>query len=350
MSNRENQEFREPILPRSISAEESPTPTQSYPQTNPTPASRARSRSVFWPMILISAGVLMLLSNLGIFPASGWAVLWRFWPLALIALGVDVLFGHRSIGGAVLGGLLILMLIGGMIGLAFFAEQIPMLVELTKPAELHFEHLEHPLDDFETAHVEIDLTSAPGYVGVLDDSNNLIEADIAYRGELIFQVDDEGERADIKLDSYLQGISYGDLNFDDNNAEWDVRLSPDVILDLYLDAHSGYNTFNLNDLQIKHLNLDAGSGGIALTLPENMSFDGKIDGGSGAINISLPEDSGMRVVLEEGSGQFRADERFVLVDGSWDDDGTWETENYDEAEYQIVLEVDQGSGGINIQE
>ena len=69
--------------------------------------------------MLIGFGVLLLLSNLGVFPESGWAVLWRFWPVALVALGLDVLIGRRSLGGVIASGVLILISVGMLIGLAF---------------------------------------------------------------------------------------------------------------------------------------------------------------------------------------------------------------------------------------
>ncbi len=126
-------------------------------------------------------------------------------------------------------------------------------------------------------------------------------------------------------------------------------LSPDVTLDLWLDAGSGSGYYDLRDLRVGYLELDSGSGNIELTLPEASSFDGKIDGGSGDVILTLPEAVGLRVDLSEGSGSFRYDERFVLVSGDYDDDGIWETKNYDAADYKIDLEFDQGSGNIRIQ-
>ncbi|MCX6282439.1 MAG: DUF5668 domain-containing protein [Bacteroidetes bacterium] len=47
-------------------------------------------RHVFWPVILISLGLLILLSNLG-FVNSGWRILWNLWPLILVFWGIAVL-------------------------------------------------------------------------------------------------------------------------------------------------------------------------------------------------------------------------------------------------------------------
>jgi hypothetical protein len=127
-----------------------------------------------------------------------------------------------------------------------------------------------------------------------------------------------------------------------------VRLSPNVPLDLTLDAGSGRCDFDLTSLQVSDLFLDSGSGPIDLALPSGSTFEARIDGGSGSLNITLPESTGAQVVLDSGSGSFHPDERFRLVKGERNRDGVWETDNYRTAEHAISIEIDQGSGSIHI--
>jgi len=294
---------------------------------------------------------MLLLSNLGYLPWQSWNVLWRLWPLLLIALGIDVLIGRRSIIGSIVSGLLILLLIGGAVALVLFAQNIPALTNLTQPAEWHIEHIEHPRADVERATVTIDWTSVPGTLGALSDSPNLIEGDVAYRGELIFDVDVRGDQADVELDSHFSSSSLWFGPYDLGGREegrWDVRLSPDVALDLTLDAGSGSCDFSLAGLQVSDLFLDVGSGSVDLALPSGSTFDARLDGGSGSLTILLPKSVGARVVLDSGSGSFRPGERFQLVGGERDDDGVWETDNFRTADHTIELRIDQGSGSVTI--
>jgi hypothetical protein len=310
---------------------------------------RRRPPSLFWPLVLVGAGVILLLSNLGYLPWQSWNLLWRLWPLLLVALGVDLLIGRRSMVGAIVSGLLILLLIGSVVAIVFFAQNIPALVEMTGPVEWRTEHVEYPLEGVERASVTIDWTSAPGYLSALRDSPNLIEGDIAYRGQLLFDVDVHGDRAIVNLDSHFSGPWFGPFDFGSWAEErWDVQLSPRVPLDLILDAGSGRCDFDLTDLQVTDLYLDVGSGSIDLILPADSTFDARIDGGSGSFDIILPESVGARVVLDSGSGSFHPDERFRLVEGKRHDDGVWETDNFRTAEHSILMEIDQGSGSIHI--
>ena len=323
------------------SATRPPGPRPSVP--------RRRAPSFFWPIALIGIGALLLLSNMRLIPATGWAVLWRLWPIALIALGLDVLIGRRSVAAAIAGGVVILVLIGVAIGLTLFAEQIPLLVDLAKAPVVQYEHVEHPLNGMESADIIIDYTSMPSYLYALDDSGNLIEADVAYRGDLIFTTHTSGDHMNVTLDSIQQGFTIGTVSSADARNRWDVGLSPNVALALDLDAGSGHCDFDLSELTVTELFIDAGSGGMALALPESSSFAGEIDGSSGATTIELPNNVGVRLTLEDGSGRFDPGDLLHFVSGDVDELSVWETEGYDNADYKIELFIDQSSGRVTIE-
>jgi hypothetical protein len=310
---------------------------------------RRRPPSIFWPLVLVGAGVILLLSNLGYLPWQTWNLLWRLWPLLLVALGIDLLIGRRSVVGAIVSAFIILLLIGGAAAVVFFARDIPVLVQVTGPIEMRTQHVEYPLTGVERASVTVDWTSMPGYLSALRDSPNLIQGDVAYRGQLNFDASVDRGQADVILDSHFTGFWLGPLDLHDQEKErWDVKLSPKVPLDLTFDAGSGPCDFDLTGLQIDSLFLDTGSGPIELILPSGNTFEAQIHGGSGPIAITLPESVGARVELDAGSGPFRPSERFRLVGGERDSDGVWETQDFRTAEHTVVLMVDQGSGPIHI--
>ena len=333
-----------PAAPPPIIPEEPPKP--SYETRRPR---RRRPPSVFWPIVLIGAGVVLILANLGYLPDLSWGVIWRLWPLLIIALGIDLLIGRRSVVGAIVSAVLLLVLIGGIVLVALFAQNIPIVSDWVQQPEFHTKHVEYSLTGVERATVYIDWTSVPGYLSALEDSPNLIEGDVDYLGELTFDVNVRGDQANVKLDSRSTGIWFWPFDLgDQTDKRWDVGLSPDVPLDLTLDAGSGPGDFDLAGLQVSRLVLDAGSGPVDLVLPSGSTFEAKIDGGSGPLTIALPRSVGARVELDSGSGPFRPDARFQLVQGKLHGDGTWETDNYRTAEHTITLEIDQGSGPITI--
>ncbi len=320
--------------------------TEDNISPQPTDKPRRKShRSFFWPIMLISLGVLLLLSNLGIVAWSTWNLLWRFWPLILVAVGIDVLFGQRSTLGAILSAFLVLALIGVVAGAIFFADMLPFLNNFSSKSSWQTSNVYHELEDYESANVYIDWTSPPGSLYALSDSTTLIEGDLTYLGELVFDVDSRGSVVDVNLDTRLIN-NWGTPFQGSSRAKWEIGLTPEIPLDLSLDSGSGSCDFDLSGLMIDDLYLDSGSGSIQIALPGRQTFHFELDSGSGSLQIDLPEDTGVRVDLDSGSGSFNPGNDFDLVSGERRGDGTWESDNYETANYTIDIDIDQGSGSI----
>ncbi len=313
------------------------------PRAGHRPPPAPQHRSLFWPILLIGAGILLLLSNLGMLPAPAWHRLWQLWPLALVALGVDVLFGQRSALGAFIGTVLILIIVGLVVLLVFFSQYAPEFLTLPTPT-IHSDFVTHSLRGVEEAEVTIDWTLFPGTLSALADSDNLIEADVDYLGELTFDARTEDGEAVVKLDTRSDNMNLTTWE----ERKWTVKLSPDVLLDLTLDASMAQYDFDLRDLQLSHLYLDASTGAIELWLPDSSDFTAKIEASTGKLTITVPKNVGARIELESSTGAFNPDNRFYLVEGNADGDSTWETEDYGDADYNIVLLIDQSTGVITV--
>ncbi|MFL7813202.1 MAG: DUF5668 domain-containing protein [Anaerolineales bacterium] len=314
------------------------------PETNS--ATRPHRRSFFWPIILIGLGALFLLNNLGIVSWNTWNMIWRFWPLILVAIGADLLIGHRSLLGSLLGALIALVLLVVIAAGVFFADQLPILARYATDGSWQTTQVEYALDpDFQSADVFIDWTSLPGHLYALEDDDYLIQGEVTYQGELEFNVDELDSMASIYLDSRWTGnwTSFSPSP----QSTWEIGLSPEIPLNITLDSGSGSCDFDLSDLFLTELYLDSGSGSVSLALPADQSFAFKLDSGSGSLRIDIPEDSGIRVRLDSGSGSFNPGSDFELVSGDRRGDGVWESTNYQKTDYRIEMEIDQGSGSIS---
>lgn len=67
-------------------------------------------RDLFWPVIMIGAGLVFFLYALGRLPIAQLTGLWTWWPLALIMIGLDWLIGRRwPVVGAALAILIVIV-------------------------------------------------------------------------------------------------------------------------------------------------------------------------------------------------------------------------------------------------
>ena len=347
-----------PVSPSPASRQQGPAPAAA-PRSSSAPraASRRapsrkkrkrRSFSVFWPVILIMGGVLLLLKNLGYLPDIDWGSLWRLWPLALIALGIDTLFSRRSTAGSIIGALLILGLLVGAFYVVSNASDLPWMSQWVQETSWQSKEISHPLSGVERARVVVDWNSVPLQMDALDDSSDLIAGTVVYRGRLNYgKVQGRTTTITLRADSFGAGWPPSDV--DGREPRWALGLSPRVPIDLELDGGSGRAEVDLRDLELEALGLDVASGAVDLYVPRG-EYKTWIDGGSGSLNLWVPERAGVRIVVDDGSGSLRLGDRFRLVEGERDGDGVWETDDVRQADELLSIRLDVGSGTVRVRD
>lgn len=308
------------------------------------PSPHRRRPGLFWPIILIGAGVIFLMYNLGYLKGDPWPLLWRLWPVLLIIIGLDILLGRRSVLGGVFSALSALLIIGIIVAVIFAAQNYPALVNIGTP-ELYTEHIAQPLGDVRQANVAIDFPSGTGDILALSDSPNLIEGDIRYYGNLTNRVTTTGNTARIELSN--QFTVFGPVWWGSDQQKWTIGLNPRVEYAMTLDTGSGDYSLDLRQLTLGSLTMDSGSGSVRLTLPETGQYNFTLSAGSGSVVIHVPEGVAVRVNYHAGSGSVSAT---GLTQTSRDQhNGTFESAGFSQASSYVIIEVDLGSGSVAFQ-
>lgn len=325
-----------------------------------------------WPFILIGVGVIWLLAEINIISGANLAVLFRFWPLILIAIGLELLVGRRSPALSTLVGLgavlliVALVLVGPSLGLA-------------QSAEAKQETIDIPLDNAESARVELSIAVGSLRLNPLTDSTSLLEGDVEYFGTLeTTSGDEEGQRV-VRLNNQFQGsggffINFFDLLTGNDEANWDLRLSDAVPVDLVVSAGTGSADLRLADTQLSSLGINSGTGSITVvlpnmpdsyetvattgtgsinfTIPDGAALTLRINTGTGGADIDVPDDAAVRLTASVGTGSINVPGGWTRTQGEDDrfvgDKGVWETAGFASAERQIVIEFDGGTGSLNI--
>lgn len=333
---------------------------------------RMEYRSLFWPLLLIGVGVIWLLSNMGVLSLASISVLARLWPLLLIVIGLDLLYGRRSprvgalIGIGALALIIVLMLVGPALGWA-------------ADVDVKAASYEEPLEDASAARVTVGAGVGGVNVAPLRDSANLFEADIRYVGQVEFSAEGESERVvtlSQRGETSFNGGFLGFLFNPDQQLDWNVRLNPDVPLDLNVSAGTGGLTLDLSDFPLlTRLRIDTGTGGMTVTLPaaesryeaeisagtgggtirieDGASLDLTASAGTGGFTIDVPDGAAVRLVASTGTGGITVPAFLKRVSGEDNsfvgDSGTWETDGFTSASNPITIEFDGGTGGLTVQ-
>lgn len=366
-----SEEFKEPI-------EKDPF-DYSYQEPKEQKPRRRRSPSLFGPIVLIAIGVFFLLSNLGFIQdySFNWAGVFQLWPLFLILIGLNIIVKQapQPLGGflSALVGLTAILIFGYVL---LFGEDNAKLNRFgisNSPAEFTTEQVNYAPGDIETAVIEIDFGAVGGDVAALVDNNALIAGQVAYVGDLIFNTNTSGNHADVFLTEKNEGWTWlNPANWDlgDESSRWQLGINPDVETELRLKSGAGSVNYDLAGLTVNYLNIDGGAGSatvtlpkgtydvdydqgagsLKMTLPENGRQTIKLDSGAGSITLYLPKEMAAQVEIDSGAGSFNPDSRFTQISGDDNDDGIWETEDYENADNRVELIIDQGAGSVTIRE
>ncbi|MBI3914858.1 MAG: hypothetical protein HY327_11825 [Chloroflexi bacterium] len=293
-----------------------------------------RRPSLIIPLILITAGVLLLLSNLGYLPLSFWDTAARFWPLIIIMIGVQIIFGRRSLVASLAIIALWVGLVGGALWFAFAQGSAPVNVALTSDA------ISEPLGEIKSAVINLDLgVSATTVKAASADSTDLVSGTYRHaegmRIEKKYQiVGNEGRLSLNETGTFFPGSP---------QAKLDLLLSPRVPLQLNIDGGVGSATLDLSALNAPMIEIDGGVGSLALTTPQIGAMKIKVSGGVGNLQITIPPGVAARIRVNTGIGGTNVDTARFPKSGEY-----YQSADYAGAANRIDLDVNGGVGAIKI--
>jgi hypothetical protein len=291
-----------------------------------------------WPVVLIGAGVVFLLNNLGLVGWDVWGTLLRLWPVLLIAIGLDLLVGRRfPVGSALLAGVLVVVLALAVQG------ALPLAVNASASANVdRTETVSQATEGAARATVDIRFGSGELNVNPLpSDSGQLVEgtADLS-RGESLRQdYRKNGDAGYFTLESGGSWSSGPDFFFDQAKS-WDLGLNRDLPLDLKVNPGAGRSTLDLVNLTLRRLDVEGGVGQVTVKLPVTGKYTVRINAGVGQVIVMVPEGLAARIQVDGGLGG-------VSAQGDFTREGdTYVTGDYAGAENRATVEVDGGVGQI----
>lgn len=289
-----------------------------------------RRDSFLVPLVLIAAGVILLLNNLGHLPWSVWGTLARLWPVLLIALGLDILFGRSALRWALSAAIAVLVLIA--VALTLFGPASARSAEAVRV----------PIGDATRA--EVTLTATVGQVTVRASADR----DLLVRGEVVAPWPDRG-RWDSKRREDTEEFSLTlEREHGFPSAWWPertqatVELAPAIPLALRAMLGEGAAALDLSGLDLTTLAVQGGAGRVEVTLPPRGRFTAYVASGTGEITVRIPSELGARIRVEEGWGP-------VDTPAAWAREGGLITSpDYDAVPHRVDLTVRTASGRIRI--
>lgn len=296
-----------------------------------------RRPSIIGPLILITAGVLFLLANMGMLPFTFWELAARFWPIVLILIGLEIIFGRRSLLGALVILVLWLGLVGGVIWIAYAQGG-----GILPTAAAATEELSQPLGDIKSATVDLNVGFSNTTLTTLgSDSGDLIKGTFSHgQGTRIVKAYSVAG-GDGRLSLKEEGTNY--ILGGATTSRWDLGLNPGIPIVLRVDGGVGRTSLDLGALKITSLQIDTGVGTLNVTTPGNGTVTMRLNGGVGSAVVNIPQGVAGRLHVNTGLGGIRVDENRFPKFGD-----VYQSADFASAANKIDVEIDGGIGSITI--
>ncbi len=286
-----------------------------------------RREGVVAAVVFLGLGVIFLLSNLGYITLSAWEILLRYWPVFLVAIGIDIIIGRRRIWGLIVGAVVGLLLVAGV---AF------LIVGATSATNVRSEQVTFALNDVSQSDGSINMA-----VGRLDLASGAA-AGAVMDGDLrmgaLGTASESGSGNSFSLEA--SPSSYVAVGVNDS-PHWSLRLNPGVSYNLNVDMAVGEAYLNLTGLKVSDLNAEMAVGRMEVRLP-NAAVSGEIQGAVGETVVYVPQGAVVRIHLNTGLTGV------TLPDGYVRNDNNVTSPNQQAAGPVINLTVGQALGAVSI--
>jgi len=300
--------------------------------------------SLVGPILLITAGVVLLLNQTGRLPWAVWGTLWRFWPIILILIGLEVIVG---LSGSrllyVLSVFFAVAVLGAVILYAIYAGG-----PLSRPQPTtRSEEIVQQMDDADRGTLQLQFAVGTLNLGALVDSANFAEGRIEY-GRFSQGVKrtagSTAGRLNYALTAQTEPFSFW-WPGEGGGERWNIDLTPRIPLDIEVGAGVGDLNLNLNQLTVTRLDVGSGIGDTTIDFPIAAGrTTAVVQGAIGDVVVRIPDGVGAKVTLSKllASVDVR-NSRFVRADDAY------VTTNYDTAPNRLDVEVKVVIGNIVIE-
>jgi hypothetical protein len=304
-------------------------------------------RNIFWGIILIFAGVLFILQNLGVIYFN-WIELWRLWPVILVLWGVSILPVRDWLKV-----ILVLLVLGASISfmlnstiywdngkhrIHLFDEEF-FNDDVKDEADYTTQNFSIPYDD-SSKYVTLKLEAAAGKFVLTDSTSKLIDfSRSGNNSEYKYMIRSQDSTSTISIDMESASVTFGRRN----KNMVDLSLNRYPVWDIDLDAGAASIDFDLEDYKVRLLNIDGGAASIRVRLGDKQEITHmNIDAGASSIVIELPDDAGCKLDLESVLSGRNFDDFEKL------DHGKYQTPNFNEAATKIYVDAEAAVSSFSI--
>ncbi len=302
-----------------------------------------KSGRVFWGTLFVIIGLLGILHNFFNLALS-WDALWKLWPLLLVFLGLSAFLKDSKSKWIVVGG------IGLLAGVVIFASvqrgcnSVDHIIQNIDDDHGSYQYSEQELNfsyDSATTRARFDFEGGAGHFELGDTTSAFVSASVRSNvSEYLLESEPDGDIPGFRLHMADESVSWHGSKMRNHVM---MRLHPDPLWDVNIDAGAAKMEFDLRAYRIANLDVDAGAASIEIRLGSRADTSNvRIETGASSVHLYVPSAVGCELRTESSLSSKHV-HGFVS-----DGDGRYHSENFEGSSKRIFIYVDSGLSSITV--
>lgn len=293
-----------------------------------------RYRSFFWPAVLILAGVVALLVNVGAIPVDRLILLVNLWPLVLIVVGLE-LIARRTFHGVSADVAAAVIIVVAIVGALAYVAVKP------SPLAMHTEDVNAPLGELKQASLEVNAGAAAVEIsGGADLGSDLYHAHIEY----------PGPKPDISFDRSTGALSISQhtnsfFGIQAGHISLTIQLNSAIPWTISENTGASHDTINVPELKVSRIEVNTGASQEDLTLGSPSGIvPVQINGGALTVHVHRISGTEAAVAVSGGAVSLNADGHVTHGIG----DLTYQSSGFSGASDAYRIEVNGGACTVTL--
>ncbi|MGE5450120.1 MAG: LiaF transmembrane domain-containing protein [Methanomassiliicoccales archaeon] len=295
-------------------------------------------------LLLVVAGVMAFLINMGYGSWASYVLIGQWWPLLLIIVGLAMFWQGRI--PQALAYILVVVVVAGVVGYMMTNNQA---VTLDMPAGSSQKSQELTVRKSEHAGLksgQLTLNFGGGRLDLASGTGQWLEGRITggLREKLV-QVENDRLKIVLRAAEPQDFWPRGENEWA-KDREWNLKLAPELNWVINANIGAVAADMDLSNIGLSHLDCNLGAGALNITLGNNGPLSRlDISGGASSIKIRIPQGTGVRVVKGAALTSDNLDEL------GWSRNGNaYTSPNYEQAANRVDMEFHLGAGAFEIQQ
>ncbi|MEI8132481.1 MAG: DUF5668 domain-containing protein [Leptolinea sp.] len=277
--------------------------------------------STYWPVLLILAGLdglvkgdgvtgsilfagfgaVLLAGNLGTISLTTWDLISKAWPLVLIGIGLDIIIGRRTLGRVLLGLALAVLLVFGLVWVSNFSG----------PRGLNVTEFNQKYQNESNLTFNIQRTAGTVQVSSGAPSDSIIQGKITLlRNEKMTPIV-EHSSATTLIEVKNDTSTFPGTSRPYENSAWQFAINQKPALTLSSKVIMGENQIDTRGLNLEKMKVETVTGQTVVTLADIPGAQAQISGAIGEIVVFIPIGAAVRVQANKAIGGLSIPEGYV---------------------------------------